>query len=191
MHRLPRASSLITSPGSNRVVEAGSSMIAGPSNANPAAIAAYPMYRGLAKLVGMNVIPTGGTFDDELDTLEKNFDKHDFFFLHYKPADAAGEDGDFDAKVKCLEDLDARIPRLRGLNPDVLVVAGDHATPAIMAAHSWHSVPMMINSALTKGDGAPAFHEKACAMGSLGRIPATELMLLAMAHASKLVKYGP
>lgn len=158
---------------------------------NPGAVAAYPMYRGLAKLVGMDVIPTGRTFDDELDTLEENFDRHDFFFLHYKPADAAGEDGDFDAKVKCLEDLDVRIPRLRGLNPDVLVVAGDHATPAIMAAHSWHSVPMMINSALTKGDGSTAFHERACAAGSLGRLPATELMLLAMAHAGKLVKYGP
>ena len=158
---------------------------------NPGAIAAYPMYRGLAKLVGMNVIPTGRTFDDELDTLEENFDRHDFFFLHYKPADAAGEDGDFDAKVKCLEELDARIPRLRGLNPDVLVVAGDHATPAIMAGHSWHPVPLMVNSALTKGDGAPAFHERACSAGSLGTLPATELMMLAMAHAGKLVKYGP
>ncbi|MCI0813417.1 MAG: phosphoglycerate mutase, partial [Chloroflexi bacterium] len=157
----------------------------------PGAVAAYPMYRGLAKLVGMKVIPTGRTFDDELDTLEQNFDNHDFFFLHYKPADAAGEDGDFDAKVARLEELDARIPRLRSLNPDVLVVAGDHATPAIMAGHSWHPVPVMINSALTIGDGAPAFHERACAEGSLGRLPATELMLLAMAHAGKLVKYGP
>ncbi|MDA0770330.1 MAG: phosphoglycerate mutase [SAR202 cluster bacterium Casp-Chloro-G4] len=158
---------------------------------NPGAVAAYPMYRGLAKLVGMNVIPTGRSFDDELDTLEKNFDKHDFFFLHYKPADAAGEDGDFEAKVKCLEELDERIPRLRGLGPDVLVVAGDHATPAIMAGHSWHPVPVMINSDLTKGDGSPAFHERSCSTGSLGRLPATELMLLAMAHAGKLVKYGP
>ena len=158
---------------------------------NPGAVAAYPMYRGLAKLVGMKVIPTGRTFDDELDTLERNFENHDFFFLHYKPADAAGEDGDFDAKVARLEELDARIPRLRSLNPDVLVVAGDHATPAIMAGHSWHPVPVMINSALTIGDGAPAFHERACAEGSLGRLPATELMLLAMAHAGKLVKYGP
>lgn len=158
---------------------------------NPGAVAAYPMYRGLAKLVGMKVIPTGRTFDEELNTLERNFDNHDFFFLHYKPADAAGEDGDFDAKVARLEELDARIPRLRSLNPDVLVVAGDHATPAIMAGHSWHPVPVMINSALTIGDGAPAFHERACAEGSLGRLPATELMLLAMAHAGKLVKYGP
>ena len=101
------------------------------------------------------------------------------------------EDGDFEAKVRCLEELDERIPRLRGLGPDVLVVAGDHATPAIMAGHSWHPVPMMVNSPLTKGDGAPAFHERACSEGSLGRLPATELMLLAMAHAGKLVKYGP
>ena len=96
-----------------------------------------------------------------------------------------------DAKVKCLEDLDARIPRLRSLNPEVLVVAGDHATPAILAGHSWHPVPMMVNSQLTRGDRTPAFHERACSAGSLGTIPATELMMLAMAHAGKLVKYGP
>ncbi|MGH2542664.1 MAG: 2,3-bisphosphoglycerate-independent phosphoglycerate mutase, partial [Ardenticatenaceae bacterium] len=158
---------------------------------NPAAVAAYPMYRGLAKLVGMNVIPTGRTFDDELDTLEGRFDEHDFFFLHYKPADAAGEDGDFDAKVQRLEELDARIPRLRSLGMDTLVVAGDHATPAILAAHSWHPVPLVINSSITRGDGVSQFSERACATGSLGRIPATSVMMLALAHAGKLVKFGP
>ena len=158
---------------------------------SPGAIAAYPMYRGLAKLVGMNVIPTGATFDDELDTLEENYDEHDFFFLHYKPADAAGEDGDFDAKVAALEALDSRIPRLRGLNADALIVAGDHSTPAILSSHSWHPVPLMVNAESTKGDGAPAFSERACAQGSLGRIPATNVMLLALAHSGKLVKYGP
>ena len=158
---------------------------------NPAAVAAYPMYRGLAKVVGMRVIPTGMTFDEELDTLEEHFDEHDFFFLHYKPADAAGEDGDFFAKVRTLEALDACIERLAEMQPDVLVVAGDHSTPAILAAHSWHPVPLLIHSAWTEGEGIEEFTERACTTGSLGSLPATELMLLAMAHAGKLLKYGP
>jgi 2,3-bisphosphoglycerate-independent phosphoglycerate mutase len=158
---------------------------------NPAAIAAYPMYRGLAHVVGMNVIPTGASFDAELETLAEHYQEHDFFYIHYKPADAAGEDGDFEAKVKALEELDARIPRLMELDPDVLVVAGDHSTPAIMAAHSWHPVPVLVRSTLTRGDGVDAFHERACAAGSLGTFPATNLMLLALAHAGKLTKYGP
>ena len=157
----------------------------------PAAIAAYPMYRGLAKVVGMRVIPTGRTFDDELDTLEAHFHEHDFFFLHYKPADAAGEDGDFDAKVNMLEALDACMPRLLELRPDVLVVAGDHATPAILGAHSWHAVPLLVHSALTQGEGIDRFTERECMQGSLGRIAATEVMMLAMAYAGKLLKYGP
>ena len=157
----------------------------------PAAIAAYPMYRGLARVVGMEVIPTGMTFDDELDTLYKHYQKHDFFYLHYKPADAAGEDGDFQAKVKALEELDARIPRLVDLAPDVLVVTGDHSTPSIMAAHSWHPVPLLIQAAMTKGDGIESFHERACATGSLGTFPAMHLMLMALSHAGKLNKYGP
>ena len=158
---------------------------------NPAAVAAYPMYRGLAQLVGMKVLHTGQTFDDELDTLEAHFADHDFFFLHYKPADAAGEDGDFDAKVTTLEELDARIPRLLELQPDALVVAGDHATPAIMAGHSWHPVPLLISSGLTTGDGIDGFSERTCAAGSIGRIPATSVMMLALAHAGKLAKFGP
>ncbi|MCY3543307.1 MAG: 2,3-bisphosphoglycerate-independent phosphoglycerate mutase [Chloroflexi bacterium] len=158
---------------------------------NPGAVAAYPMYRGIAKVVGMQVIPTGMSFDEELDTLEEHFDEHDFFFLHYKPSDSAGEDGDFQAKVKTLEALDACIDRLVAMQPDVLVVAGDHSTPALLAAHSWHPVPMMISSEWTIGENMESFDERACAQGSLGRIPATELMLLALAHAGKLLKYGP
>ena len=158
---------------------------------NPGAVAAYPMYRGLAKVAGMRVIPTGMTFDEELDTLEAHWDEHDFFFLHYKPADAAGEDGDFNAKVQTLEALDACISRLVDMQPDALVVAGDHSTPAILAAHSWHSVPLLVNSKWTQGDGIEAFTERACVSGSIGRIPATEVMMLAMAHAEKLLKYGP
>ncbi len=158
---------------------------------DPAAIAAYPMYRGLARLVGMRVIPTGETFEHELDTLSDRFEEHDFFFLHYKPADAAGEDGDFDAKVARLEELDAAIPRLLELGPDVLVVAGDHSTPAITAGHSWHPVPLLIHSELSVGEGVEKLSERACAAGSLGRIPATSVMLLAMAHAGKLIRFGP
>ena len=158
---------------------------------DPAAIAAYPMYRGLAGVVGMKVIPTGTTFDDELDTLEQHYQEHDLFYIHYKPADAAGEDGDFQAKVKALEELDARIPRLVDLAPDVLVVAGDHATPSILAAHSWHPIPLLLRSRLTRGDGADSFSERTCAAGSLGTFSAVHLMLLILAHAGKLTKYGP
>ena len=158
---------------------------------DPAAIAAYPMYRGLATVAGMKVIPTGRTFTDEVETLRQCFAGHDFFFIHYKPADAAGEDGDFDAKVKSLEALDPLIPQIRELEPDVLMVAGDHSTPAIMAGHSWHPVPFMLHSRWTGGEGVGAFDERACAQGSVGRIPATQIMLLALAHAGKLGKFGP
>ena len=158
---------------------------------NTAGIAAYPMYRGLAEVAGMKVIPTGHTFGDEVETLRQNYNNHDFFFIHYKPADAAGEDGDFDAKVKCLEDLDPFIPQIRELEPDVFLVAGDHSTPAIMAAHSWHPVPFMLHSKLTRGEGVPGFNERTCAQGSVGSILATQVMLLAMSHAGKLNKYGP
>ena len=158
---------------------------------NPACIAAYPMYRGLAHLVGMKVVPTGMSFDDELDTLEKSFHEHDFFFLHYKPADAAGEDGDFEGKVETLEQLDARIPRLLGLDIDTLVVAGDHSTPAVMGTHSWHPVPLMVKSSIYGGDGVGEFSERACASGSIGRIPAVNVMTIALANAGKLQKFGP
>ncbi|MCH8801008.1 MAG: 2,3-bisphosphoglycerate-independent phosphoglycerate mutase [Chloroflexi bacterium] len=158
---------------------------------NPAGIAAYPMYRGLATVSGMRVIPTGKTFADEVETLQQNYDDHDFFFIHYKPADAAGEDGDFDAKVKRLEELDPLIPEIRKLEPDVLLVAGDHATPAIMASHSWHPVPFMLHSKLTRGEGVKAFDERSCSQGSVGNILATQVMLLAMSHAGKLTKFGP
>ena len=157
----------------------------------PAAIAAYPMYRGLATVAGMRVIPTGRHFADEVETLRQSFDSHDFFFIHYKPADAAGEDGDFEGKVQRLEELDPLIPAIRGLEPDVLMVAGDHATPAITAGHSWHPVPFLLNSRLTRGEGVPAFNERECRMGSIGSIPATNVMVLGMSHAGKMAKYGP
>ena len=158
---------------------------------DPAAIAAYPMYRGLASVAGMKVIPTGRTFADEVDTLRENWDKHDFFFIHYKPADAAGEDGDFDGKVRCLEELDPFIPQIRELNPDVLMIAGDHSTPAVMAAHSWHPVPFLLHSKLTLGQGIPTFDERACALGAIGSVPATSVMVLGLSHAGKMTKFGP
>ena len=158
---------------------------------SPAAIAAYPMYRGLAQILGMKVVPTAETFDAELSTLEESFGDHDFFFLHYKPADAAGEDGDFDAKVSALEELDRRIPRLLNLKIDTLVVAGDHSTPAVLAAHSWHPVPLLIHAPHTLGDGVESFTERACRAGSIGSVPASAVMMLALANAGKLTRFGP
>ena len=158
---------------------------------NPAAIAAYPMYRGLASIAGMKVIPTGKGFDEEIDTLKEHYRDHDFFYIHYKPADAAGEDGDFDAKVRSLEELDALLPRLLELGPDALMVAGDHATPAIYGGHSWHPVPFLVHSQWTLGEGVDAFSERAFAAGPLGRIPATQVMLQGLAHAGKVAKFGP
>jgi len=155
-----------------------------------AAIAAYPMYRGLAKLVGMEVLKTGTTFDDELATLREHWDTYDFFFVHYKDTDKAGEDGDFDAKVQALERLDRAIPEIRALGPDVLIVSGDHATPSILSGHGWQPVPVMIWSRYCGADGVTAFTERACAAGSLGVIPAQHLMPLVMANALRLNKFG-
>ena len=157
---------------------------------NPAAIAAYPMYRGLATILGMTVIPSGDTFADEVQTLENNWDGHDFFFIHYKPADAAGEDGNFDEKVRVLEDLDEFIPRILNLNPDVFLIVGDHSTPSIMANHSWHPVPFLLKSPWTRRQGPPSFNERSCALGVMGTIRAVELMSLALAHAGKISKFG-
>jgi 2,3-bisphosphoglycerate-independent phosphoglycerate mutase len=155
-----------------------------------AAVAAYPMYRGIAHILGMAVIPTGSTFAEQVATVQAHWQQYDFFFLHYKPADAAGEDGDFTAKVRALEAVDPHIPALLALNPEVLVVTGDHATPAVVGGHSWHPVPLLIHSRYTLGEGVEAFTERACARGSLGRVPATAVMLLALAHAGRLDKYG-
>jgi 2,3-bisphosphoglycerate-independent phosphoglycerate mutase len=154
------------------------------------AIAAYPMYRGLAKLAGMTVLPTGSTYDDELATLRKRWDEFDFFFIHYKPADSAGEDGNFAAKVAALRAFDKQIGALRALAADVLIVAGDHSTPATMAGHSWHPVPFLLHSPRARVDDVDAFDERACLRGSLGIFPAKDVMALAMAHAGRFTKYG-
>jgi 2,3-bisphosphoglycerate-independent phosphoglycerate mutase len=156
----------------------------------PAAITVYPMYRGLARLVGMEALQTGTTFEDELITLRENYDRFDFFFIHVKATDSAGEDGDFDRKVRVIEEVDASLPGLTGLNPDVIVVTGDHSTPALLKGHSWHPVPLLLSSSSCRPDGMGEFSEKACVSGGLGRFPATEIMPLAMAHALKLNKFG-
>lgn len=156
-----------------------------------AAIAAYPMYRGLAKLVGMDVIKTGTTFADEVATLKENWDNYDFFFIHFKPADAAGEDGDFHAKMRALEEIDGFIDELLELQADVFMVAGDHSTPAVIAGHSWHPVPFLFHAKqFNPGDNTQGFNEKACAEGVLGTFPAKEILSLAMAHSGRLTKYG-
>ena len=157
---------------------------------NPAAIAAYPMYRGLAKLVGMKILETGSSTEEEFDTLAKHFAEHDFFFIHVKKTDSTGEDGDFDAKVKALEEIDRLLPRITDLNPDVLIVTGDHSTPALLKGHSWHPVPILLCSKWTRPDQVGEFGEIACAGGSLGRFNACHVMPLAMANALKLTKFG-
>lgn len=154
------------------------------------AIAVYPMYRGLAKLVGMTVLPTGTTFSDEVATLRERWHEFDFFFIHYKRADSAGEDGDFEAKMAALEELDSYIPALLELGADVFMVAGDHSTPAIYRAHSWHPVPFLMHATWAREDDVEAFNERACQQGALGVFPATEVLPLALAHASRLTKYG-
>jgi 2,3-bisphosphoglycerate-independent phosphoglycerate mutase len=155
-----------------------------------AAIAAYPMYRGLARLVGMEVLKTGPAFADEVATLRQHWDAYDFFFLHYKDTDKAGEDGDFDAKVAALERLDGFIPEILALRPDVLVVTGDHSTPAVLKGHSWHPVPVILWSPYCGADPVSRFTERDCAVGSLGLFPAHHLMPLALANALRLTKFG-
>ena len=155
-----------------------------------AAIAAYPMYRGLAQVVGMETIKTGGGFADEVATLRQHWDAYDFFFLHYKDTDKAGEDGDFDAKVEALERLDSFIPEILSLGPDVMVVTGDHASPSILAAHGWQPVPVLVASRYAGADPVTTFNERACASGTLGIIPAQHLMPLVLANALRLTKFG-
>ncbi|BAQ34578.1 2,3-bisphosphoglycerate-independent phosphoglycerate mutase [Dehalococcoides sp. THU3] len=155
-----------------------------------AAIASYPMYRGLSKVVGMDVLSTGPTLDDEIATYKANFEKYDFFFIHVKATDAAGEDGDFERKVKALENLDQVLPEILALQPDVIAVSGDHSTPAVIEGHSWHEVPVLIYSKYCRPDKVCRFSETDCLQGGLGHIPARDIMPLAMANALKLGKFG-
>jgi len=154
------------------------------------AIAVYPMYKGLAKLVGMTIIPTGQTIEDEIETLKKEWNNFDFFFVHIKKTDSYGEDGKFDEKVHVIENVDRVLPEILALNPDVLVVTGDHSTPCAMKGHSFHPVPIMFFAKHTRKGLSKAFNEFECARGTLGTIHATDVMNLILAYSGRLEKFG-
>ncbi len=156
----------------------------------PACIATYPMYRGVARIVGMDILPAGETLQDQVNVLKQNYQRYDYFFVHFKKTDARGEDGDFAAKVKAIEELDAALPAILDLEPDVLIVTGDHSTPASLAMHSWHPVPVMLRSKHCRRDDVDEFTERACLRGGLGQIQAMDLMPMALANALKLNKFG-
>ena len=157
---------------------------------NALAIASYPMYRGIARLLGMDIALPTDSIKAEVDALRENYAKYDFFFVHVKPTDSRGEDGNFDAKVKVIEEVDALIPLVTGLKPDVLVVTGDHSTPAVLASHSWHPVPVLLAAETCRPDRVERFGERDCSQGGLGRIPMVYLMGLVLAHAKRLEKFG-
>jgi len=154
-------------------------------------IADYPMYRGVSRLIGMDVAPRPGGMEKRFDMLRSLYgDDHDFYFIHVKKTDSLGEDADFDSKVAKLEQIDALIPKITELNPGVLVVTADHSTPAVMGRHSWHPVPVMLKAPYTRVDDVDHFDDYACAKGMLGIRPGTHLMGLALANAGRMQKYG-
>jgi 2,3-bisphosphoglycerate-independent phosphoglycerate mutase len=157
-----------------------------------ACVAVYPMYKGVARLVGMDVIDFDGESPaDEFATAEAFWDTYDFFFVHVKPTDSRGEDGDFEGKARVIESVDAALPALLDLAPDVLIVTGDHSTPSVLKTHSWHPVPTLLWApGATRRDAGQAFGETECLKGSLGIFAATDLMPLALAHARRLQKFG-
>ena len=155
-----------------------------------AAIAVYPMYKGLAQLVGMEIVGKPTTLQEEVDVLEKAWKDYDFFFLHFKYTDSRGEDGNFPEKVKMIEQFDAIVPRVAALKPTVLMVTGDHSTPAKLKSHSWHPVPVLLVADNCRPDGSQRFGERECLRGGLGQFEAKYLMSLAMANADRLAKFG-
>ena len=155
-----------------------------------AAIAVYPMYKGLAQLVGMEIVGEPGSLEEEIDVLQKAWGDFDFFFVHFKYTDSRGEDGDFPAKVQMIEQFDAIVPRVEALGPAVLIVTGDHSTPAALASHSWHPVPTLLAADTCRPDGCEAFGEREALNGGLGHFEAVWLMPLALAHAGRLGKFG-
>lgn len=156
----------------------------------PAAIANYPMYKGLAKLVGMEILETGENLSAIFETAEKYYKDYDFFYVHVKKTDSAGEDGNFEAKKDAIEEADSYIPRLVALQPDVLVVSSDHSTPSLLKTHSWHPNPFLLYSKTSFPDNVTRFSEKECCSGYLGRFQAMYAMSLMLAHAGKLKKFG-
>jgi len=154
------------------------------------AIATYPMYRGVAKLAGMDVLPTGDTIETEVETLQDHWADYDFFFFHVKKTDSRGEDGDFAAKAQVIEHLDSVMPDILALEPDVVIITGDHSTPAALKAHSWHELPILLWSKHIRPDGVSEFGERPCMTGGLGHIYHPDLLPLAMAYAGRLAKFG-
>lgn len=154
------------------------------------AFAGYPLYRGVAGACGMEVVPCGKRIGEMLDTVAEHWQRFDFFFLHVKQTDQAGEDGDLAAKVEVLEEVDAALPRLLALGPDVLAVSGDHSTPAPLKAHSWHPVPLLLWSRVCFRDDVAELSERSCAVGHLGTFPSHELLALMLANGGRLKKYG-
>ena len=159
---------------------------------NAAAISVYPMYKGVASLVGMQVIDFSGEApEDEFSALAEAWDGYDFFFIHIKKTDSKGEDGDFDGKAKVIEGVDLALPYLLDLNPEVLIITGDHSTPASLRTHSWHPVPFLLWApASARPDDQSSFGEKACGHGGLGNFPSMDTIPLALAHAGRLEKFG-
>jgi len=156
----------------------------------PLAIATYPMYRGIAKLVGMDVARIKDDIAEEFRTLKENYSKYDFIYFHLKRTDSYGEDGNFEAKVKEIERFDQFLGEIIELNPDVIVCTADHSTPCILKAHSWHPVPFVLWSKYELPDRLKSFTEEECKKGSLGRFPMKKAMNLMMANALKYKKYG-
>lgn len=154
------------------------------------AVARYPMYRGVARLVGMDIHPPPASDEASVAALAERFNAYDFHFVHFKAIDSRGEDGDFAAKVQAIEAVDRLIPRLEALEADVLIVTGDHSTPSRFRAHSWHPVPVLLASRWTRPAPLDGFGERECLRGELGVFLAKDLMTLALAHANRLAKFG-
>ena len=157
---------------------------------NALAIATYPMYRGLARLVEMDTPALEGTVQDEVDFLKSRYKDYDFFFLHVKKVDSYGEDGNFAEKCRRIEEFDALLPQILELNPDVLIITGDHSTPAVLKGHSWHPVPVLLKSPFVLGGLCGGFSERECTKGELGIFRTVHLMPLALANAGRLKKFG-
>ncbi|MCP2604500.1 phosphoglycerate mutase, partial [Candidatus Aminicenantes bacterium AC-708-M15] len=157
---------------------------------NPLGLANYPMYKGLARLVGMKVLDSGQDIESGFKILKDNYPDYDFFYFHIKKTDSYGEDGNFKEKVRYIEKIDKFIPDVLSLNPDVLVITSDHSTPSLLKSHSWHPNPFLLYSKNLIPDKVQKFTELECAQGMLGRFQAINALPLMLAHALKLKKFG-